>query len=154
MGKSDYDGAELERLWKILLVNQFHDILPGSSIHEVYENAREDYAELNRGLEKLINEKLNVLFSERDPEAFTVVNYLNVPYTGEVKIKLPEGYNGVEYADEQIPCAKLSDKTGDYISFVAEKFRRSRDAHTASQRASIRHNRVSRQKKICLKIIF
>ena len=121
MGKSDYDGAELERLWKILLVNQFHDILPGSSIHEVYENAREDYAELNRGLEKLINEKLNVLFSERDPEAFTVVNYLNVPYTGEVKIKLPEGYNSVEYADEQIPCAKLSDKTGDYISFVAEK---------------------------------
>lgn len=121
MGKSDYDGAELERLWKILLVNQFHDILPGSSIHEVYENAREDYAELNRGLEKLINEKLNVLFSERDQEAFTVVNYLNVPYTGEVKIKLPEGYNSVEYADEQIPCAKLSDKTGDYISFVAEK---------------------------------
>lgn len=121
MGKSDYDGAELERLWKILLVNQFHDILPGSSIHEVYENAREDYAELNRGLEKLINEKLNVLFSERDPEAFTVVNYLNVPYTGEVKIKIPGGYNGVEYADEQIPCVKLSDKTGDYISFVAEK---------------------------------
>lgn len=121
MGKSDYDGAELERLWKILLVNQFHDILPGSSIHEVYENAREDYAELNRGLEKLINEKLNVLFSERDQEAFTVVNYLNVPYAGEVKIKLPEGYNSVEYADEQIPCAKLSDKTGDYISFVAEK---------------------------------
>lgn len=121
MGKSDYDGAELERLWKILLVNQFHDILPGSSIHEVYENAREDYAELNGGLEKLINEKLNVLFSERDPEAFTVVNHLNVPYTGEVKIKLPEGYSGVEYADEQIPCVKLSDKTGDYISFVAEK---------------------------------
>ena len=121
MGKSDYDGAELERLWKILLVNQFHDILPGSSIHEVYENAREDYAELNGGLEKLINEKLNVLFSERDPEAFTVVNYLNVPYTGEVKIKLPGGYNSVEYADEQIPCVKLSDKTGDYISFVAEK---------------------------------
>lgn len=121
MGKSDYDGAELERLWKILLVNQFHDILPGSSIHEVYENAREDYAELNGGLEKLINEKLNVLFSERDPEAFTVVNHLNVPYTGEVKIKLPGGYNSVEYADEQIPCVKLSDKTGDYISFVAEK---------------------------------
>lgn len=121
MGKSDYDGAELERLWKILLVNQFHDILPGSSIHEVYENAREDYAELNGVLEKLINEKLNVLFSERDPEAFTVVNYLNVPYTGEVKIKLPGGYNGVEYADEQIPCVKLSDKTGYYISFVAEK---------------------------------
>ena len=121
MGKSDYDGAELERLWKILLVNQFHDILPGSSIHEVYENAREDYAELNGGLEKLINEKLNVLFSECDPEAFTIVNYLNVPYTGEVKIKLPEGYNGVEYADEQIPCVKLSDKTGYYISFVAEK---------------------------------
>jgi alpha-mannosidase len=34
-----YPQAELERLWKVLLLHQFHDILPGSSIREVYEDA-------------------------------------------------------------------------------------------------------------------
>jgi alpha-mannosidase len=41
---SAYPTAELERAWKLLLLNQFHDILPGSSIHWVYEDARRDYA--------------------------------------------------------------------------------------------------------------
>jgi alpha-mannosidase len=34
-----YPQEELGRLWQILLLNQFHDILPGSSIHSVYEGA-------------------------------------------------------------------------------------------------------------------
>ncbi len=33
----------LNRAWKLLLTNQFHDILPGSSIHWVYEDAAHDY---------------------------------------------------------------------------------------------------------------
>ncbi|MFK9091850.1 alpha-mannosidase [Bacillus salipaludis] len=36
---------ELKSGWKIILRNQFHDIIPGSSIHEVYEDAREEYQE-------------------------------------------------------------------------------------------------------------
>jgi len=36
---------ELKNGWKIILRNQFHDIIPGSSIHEVYEDAREEYKE-------------------------------------------------------------------------------------------------------------
>ena len=36
----DYPRAELDRLWKLLLLQQFHDILPGSSIGLVYEDAR------------------------------------------------------------------------------------------------------------------
>jgi alpha-mannosidase len=35
----DYPSTELEALWKTLLLNQFHDILPGSSIDWVYEEA-------------------------------------------------------------------------------------------------------------------
>ncbi|HUE58985.1 MAG TPA: glycoside hydrolase family 38 C-terminal domain-containing protein, partial [Acidimicrobiales bacterium] len=41
-------AAELERAWKLLLFNQFHDIIPGSSIAWVYEDAAADYAELMR----------------------------------------------------------------------------------------------------------
>jgi alpha-mannosidase len=39
-----FDKATVDPLWKRLLVNQFHDILPGSSIGEVYRRASEDYA--------------------------------------------------------------------------------------------------------------
>jgi alpha-mannosidase len=38
----DYPSTELEALWKTLLLNQFHDILPGSSIDWVYEEAERD----------------------------------------------------------------------------------------------------------------
>ena len=38
-----YPAAELLRLWKLVLINQFHDVLPGSSIEEVYKDAIEYY---------------------------------------------------------------------------------------------------------------
>jgi alpha-mannosidase len=38
----DYPAGELGSLWKTLLLNQFHDILPGSSIDWVYEDAERD----------------------------------------------------------------------------------------------------------------
>jgi len=48
-----YPKDELERLWKTLLLNQFHDILPGSSIHEVYEEAHGQLEGAVRGAEGL-----------------------------------------------------------------------------------------------------
>jgi alpha-mannosidase len=41
---ASYPAAELEAAWKRLLINQFHDILPGSSIDWVYEEAESDLA--------------------------------------------------------------------------------------------------------------
>ncbi|MDT8306400.1 MAG: alpha-mannosidase [Anaerolineae bacterium] len=38
-----YPAGQLRDGWKLLLLNQFHDILPGSSIRQVYEDSREDY---------------------------------------------------------------------------------------------------------------
>lgn len=39
-----YDSEALWKAWRILLTNQFHDILPGSSITEVYTTAEKEYA--------------------------------------------------------------------------------------------------------------
>ena len=44
----EYPSADLDRLWKLVLLNQFHDILPGSSIAAVYEDAARDYAQIAR----------------------------------------------------------------------------------------------------------
>src|SRR5205814_1526295 len=52
-GGGDYPRAELERLWQLLLLQQFHDILPGSSIRLVYEDAERDLAEVEAGAEAI-----------------------------------------------------------------------------------------------------
>jgi len=43
----DYPDAELVAAWKVHCLNQFHDILPGSSIGKVYEEANEQHRQLS-----------------------------------------------------------------------------------------------------------
>lgn len=43
---ADYPFAELDRMWKVVLINQFHDILPGTSIPEVYKDTEAEYEAL------------------------------------------------------------------------------------------------------------
>ncbi|MEN3304166.1 MAG: alpha-mannosidase [Micromonosporaceae bacterium] len=49
-----YPYQELDRLWKAVLLNQFHDILPGSSIAWVHREAEASYARVREELEALI----------------------------------------------------------------------------------------------------
>ncbi|MEV0719060.1 glycoside hydrolase family 38 C-terminal domain-containing protein [Asanoa sp. NPDC050611] len=51
---ADYPYETLDRLWKTVLLHQFHDILPGSSIAWVHREAREAYARVEAELESLI----------------------------------------------------------------------------------------------------
>jgi len=48
-----YPSVDLEALWRTLLTNQFHDILPGSSIREVYSVAEAEYAAMTETLRAL-----------------------------------------------------------------------------------------------------
>src|SRR5918993_2867555 len=59
-----YPAPRLERLWKMLLLNQFHDILPGSSISEVYEDAHRELEEAVGGAEELRDGALRELAGE------------------------------------------------------------------------------------------
>jgi len=56
-----YPKAKITALWKILLFNQFHDILPGSSIPEVYQDTREEFKDLERGLYAIWDEARSTL---------------------------------------------------------------------------------------------
>jgi alpha-mannosidase len=55
----DYQREELETVWKTLLLNQFHDILPGTSIGEVYEETHEELADVVRTARKLRDRALS-----------------------------------------------------------------------------------------------
>ena len=52
--RGDDRRSELDRLWRLLLLNQFHDILPGSSIRLVHEESERDLAAVIDGAEALI----------------------------------------------------------------------------------------------------
>ncbi|MBT2501848.1 glycoside hydrolase family 38 C-terminal domain-containing protein [Curtobacterium sp. ISL-83] len=57
----DYPYEELEEAWHTVLLQQFHDILPGSSIAWVYEVAEEHYARVAGVLEGLIGNATTAL---------------------------------------------------------------------------------------------
>lgn len=50
---NEFPKSELHSGWEMLLTNQFHDIIPGSSIREVYEQSDKDYAKLMKTAEDI-----------------------------------------------------------------------------------------------------
>lgn len=52
---------QLNEGWRIILLNQFHDVLPGSSIHEVYEDTNHLYAHAFNIAQAIRNEALATL---------------------------------------------------------------------------------------------
>ncbi|MGW6770428.1 alpha-mannosidase [Streptomyces sp. NPDC055037] len=56
-----YPYEELDRIWKTVLLHQFHDILPGSSIAWVHREARATYAAVRDELNGIIGEALAAL---------------------------------------------------------------------------------------------
>lgn len=61
-----YPVQQLDRMWKNVLLNQFHDILPGTSIHEVYEVTKKEYAAIAEEVETLTRERLQSLTPQGD----------------------------------------------------------------------------------------
>lgn len=71
--RGDDNRDTLTALYKKFLVNQFHDILPGSHIHPVYEDAMADYAEIEIALDEIIgtgSKYFNTLNFERNSLTF------------------------------------------------------------------------------------
>jgi alpha-mannosidase len=57
----DYPYERLDELWKTVLLHQFHDILPGSSIAWVHREARAAYQRAARDLEGIVADALAAL---------------------------------------------------------------------------------------------
>jgi len=56
-----YPHDRLDRLWKTVLLHQFHDILPGSSIAWVHREAEAEYARVAKEVEEVTAEALAAL---------------------------------------------------------------------------------------------
>lgn len=69
----EYPAEEIRDIYKKLMINQFHDILPGSHITPVYRDAVEDYEDCKARLDKIIgngDSYFNTLNFERKSFSF------------------------------------------------------------------------------------
>jgi alpha-mannosidase len=72
--KGKYPAELVERIWKNTLLNQFHDVLPGSSINEVYTDAHKISEESLHSLAAIEKELMHQLFSEENEDYLTLIN--------------------------------------------------------------------------------
>lgn len=76
----EYPHAALDALWKTVLFNQFHDVIPGSSIGAVYADSDQDYAEvLARGAELRQQALAAFKFGAKPAGKVVAVNTLGCP---------------------------------------------------------------------------
>jgi len=98
-GKLDsYPYEELDRLWKIVLLNQFHDILPGSSIAWVHREAEATYARIAEELESIIGRSIEALAGEGHESLV----FNAAPHAREGIVALGAGPRGYEAAPATI----------------------------------------------------
>jgi len=82
----EYPSQQYNDAWRTICLNQFHDIIPGSSIGPVYEESQQQYAELTTNVTQLRDNALESLTQKLDgdlilvnPTSFTQRGLIFVP---------------------------------------------------------------------------
>ncbi|MEG4404418.1 alpha-mannosidase [Microcoleus sp. MON2_D5] len=93
-----YPKSELESAWKQILFNQFHDILPGSAIAQVYADANLAFAEVDRTCREILLKSLDAISAQislpnppqPDAQPILIFNTLNWSRSEVVAVPLPD----------------------------------------------------------------
>jgi len=106
-----YPKAELSDAWKKMLFNQFHDILPGTSIPSVYVDANQAWQEVEQVGSEILERSKRAIASQiafpppPQPDALPIIvfNSLNWQRSEVVSVSLPTS-----------PSSESEDKGGQY----------------------------------------
>jgi len=116
-----YPREELLRNWKRILCQQFHDVIPGSSIRQVYEDTDIIYAEIfaagNSMIDSAAAKITDAIDTSGDGDAIVVFNTLPWGRTDIASVKLPAkaNYAVLDPDGKEVP----SQIVGDEIRFMA-----------------------------------
>lgn len=120
-----YPAEQLEEIWKEVLLYQFHDILPGSSIKRVYDESLERYALLQERVDSMIADaygaiarRLPPLQAEQAADDKPIALFNSLPWEREEWVKEgvrwirasvpPMGYALAEPADTSAAMAETA----------------------------------------------
>lgn len=114
-----YPQEPIHHLWEVTLLNQFHDIIPGSSIRNVYEDSKAQYEAIGAEGRKLLSDAADgVVRAVALPERSAVVfNPLDFTRSDIVRFPLPAEWPAAAVFDgrEELPVQP----DGDGVLFVA-----------------------------------
>mgnify|MGYP000445216141 CR=1 FL=1 len=107
-----YPAKAMDEAWKGVLLNQFHDIIPGSSIHRVYEEAEALHAQVlatanstalaaARTLLRVPNRQSEI----GNRKSLSVLNSLSWPRS--VIVPLPKGFRGAACNGKPLPTQRI-----------------------------------------------
>jgi alpha-mannosidase len=106
----DIPGAELEKAWKLLLLNQFHDIIPGSSIARVYDEALAHHAQVQESARGVTASALAALAGGKRGKSVAVFNSLS--WERQALVELPGQYASVtDFDGRELPTQAVGGKS-------------------------------------------
>lgn len=87
-----YPQEVLDKVWQCVLLHQFHDIIPGSSVGEVYEDSVKNYEQVKECLDAIQKEAADAILEEEE-NAFVIYSSSGTAGKGLVYISSEEeGY--------------------------------------------------------------
>lgn len=110
----------LDKGWDILLINQFHDIVPGSSIKPVYEQTDKEYHEIEEAGKEELNRVVSAAVGRLSMEKEGVVVMNTQGYERDDLVVLDDGTEIPRLVDEDgrnVPAQKTAD--GRYLLYVS-----------------------------------
>lgn len=119
-GKS-YPYDNIRDSWENILLNQFHDIIPGSSIKEVYDVTAEEYEHLIKNGNDIVSNGIEYLASKinLDDRSVVVLNTLGFERSDIAKFEVPEDINNVAVIDEngeEIICQRVENNSAIFFA--------------------------------------
>ena len=99
-----FPHSELEQAWKLVLFNQFHDILPGSSIPEVFAQANQDWQQAQDLAETVLSRSLQTLSDRITPSTPPSLSQQAGEYrTIVIFNSIPQGFAASEQHPDPLP---------------------------------------------------
>ncbi|MFD1541805.1 alpha-mannosidase [Nonomuraea guangzhouensis] len=106
---SPYPHADLDEIWRTVLLHQFHDILPGTSIAWVHREARDTYRALEERLHDLIKQATAALRAD-----------LAVTEPGAAAVEVTDGEDGGTVLDDGL-LRVVVDGGGHVVSLLDQR---------------------------------
>jgi len=113
MNGSEYPNDVIDRAWDRLLKSHFHDVLPGSSIADVYEEFSIMLEESRKELEELLNQKIKK-FVEKEDKVVSIFNPTN--------LKLPLILRNVMFEEGNYEDVLFVQKSKDGRTYAVSNF--------------------------------
>ncbi|XP_064627602.1 alpha-mannosidase 2C1-like isoform X2 [Lineus longissimus] len=84
-----YPMDKLVNAWKLLLLNQFHDVLPGSSIGEVYKDSKQYYKEVSQSCQEVMTSSFESLFPSKGSSKQATIAFNTLGWERSEVVMLP-----------------------------------------------------------------